>query len=188
MTTCTDKISSISPRVFQIEQTYVTKLNQVWSSDITYLKAEGNRFLYLGVFLDIFSRKVVGWELSSCLSGEFILKALFQGVRTRSVEGKLIIHSDRGVQYTSAVFRNSVKDLGFVQSMSRKGNCYDNAHCESFFSLFKRETRNKVYGSIVEARKEVFEWIEAWYNTRRFHSSLGYKSPVEFEEMLKRPP
>ena len=189
VTTYTDKSSPISPRVFQIEQTVVTRLNQVWSSDITYLKAEGSMFLYLAVFLDVFSRRVVGWELSSCLSGEFVLKALFKGIRTRSIEEKLIIHSDRGVQYTCAVFRKSIKDLGFVQSMSRKGNCYDNAHCESFFSLFKREMKHKVYGgSIVEVRQQVFEWIEGWYNTRRIHSSLGYKSPAEFEKMVQKPP
>ena len=189
VTTRTDESSSISPRIFQIEQTRVTKLNQVWSSDITYLKVKGNMFLYLAMFLDVFSRRVVGWELSSCLSGEFVLKALFQGVRTRSIEDKLIIHSDRGVQYTSAVFRKSVKDLGFVQSMSRKGNCYDNAHCESFFSLFKREMKHKVYGgSVVKVRQQVFEWIEGWYNTQRIHSALGYKSPVEFEKMVQKPP
>ena len=189
VTTCIDGRSPISPRVFQIEQTAVTRLNQVWSSDITYLKAQGDMFLYLAVFLDVFSRRVVGWELSSCLSGEFVLKALFKGIRTRSIEEKLIIHSDRGVQYTSAVFRKSIKDLGFVQSMSRKGNCYDNAYCESFFSLFKREMKHRVYGgSIVEVRQQVFEWIEGWYNTQRIHSALGYKSPAEFEKMVQKPP
>ena len=102
----------------------------------------------------------------------------------RSVSKGLIVHSDRGVQYTSKLFRDKLKELGFIQSMSRKGNCYDNAQCESCFSLLKRELGAKVYLSMKEAKSDVFEWIEAWYNTTRLHSSLGYKSPADFEKML----
>ena len=96
----------------------------------------------------------------------------------------LIVHSDRGVQYTAKEFRDKLKELGFIQSFSRKGNCYDNSYYESCFSLLKRELGYKVYGSLEEARRDIFEWIEAWYNTQRLHSSLGYKSPVEFEKTM----
>ena len=92
------------------------------------------------------------------------------------------MHSDRGVQYTSGEFQKTLKDLGCVQSLSRRGNCYDNAHCESCFSLLKRELGHKIYKSLSEARRDIFEWIEGWYNTQRLHSALGYMSPVEFEK------
>ena len=175
--------SSFSERVFQVGKTRLTELNQVWGSDITYLKAVEGKFLYLAVFLDFYSRKIVGWDLSSSLSGQLVLRAFYGAVKTRFVRKGLIIHSDRGCQYTAGEFKRKLEELDFVQSMSRTGNCYDNAYCESCFSLLKRELGPKVYGSINEARRDVFEWIEGWYNTHRLHSSLGYKSPVEFEKM-----
>ena len=125
----------------------------------------------------------MGWDLSSSLSGQLILRAFYGAVKTRFVRKGLIIHSDRGCQYTAGEFKRKLEELDFIQSMSRTGNCYDNAYCESCFSLLKRELGHKVYGSINEARRDVFEWIEGWYNTHRLHSSLGYKSPVEFEKM-----
>ena len=134
--------------------------------------------------MDVYSRKIVSWELSSCLSGEFVLKALVRGIKHRDVCGDLIIHSDRGVQYTALSFRHQVKRLGFIQSMSRKGNCWDNAYSESCFSLLKRELGYKRYVCMEEARGDVFEWIEGWYNPRRLHSALGYRSPVHFEKMV----
>ena len=122
--------------------------------------------------------------MSSSLSSLSVLTAFYKALRTRSVSKGLIVHSDRGVQYTSTIFRDKLKELGFVQSMSRKGNCYDNAQCESCFSLLKRELGAKSYLSMKEAKTDIFEWIEAWYNTKRLHSSLGYKSPVDFEKKL----
>ena len=172
-------------RVFKSGERPVDQLNQVWGSDITYLKVIGGGFLYLAVFLDFCSRKAVGWELSTSLSAEMVLKAFYQALKTRSVKEGLIVHSDRGVQYMSGEFRKELKKRGFIQSFSRKGNCYDNAYCESFFSLLKRELGHKVYQNMQAARRDIFEWIEGWYNTRRLHSSLGYRSPVEFEKMLQ---
>ena len=169
-------------RVFKTGESILTAVNQVWGSDITYLKAVEGNFLYLAVFLDFYSRKIVGWDLSHSLSSEVVLRAFYGALKTRSVRKGLIVHSDRGVQYTAGEFRKKLKDLGFIQSLSRRGNCYDNAHCESCFSLLKRELGHKVYGSMNEARRDVFEWIESWYNTHRLHSALGYRSPVEFEQ------
>ena len=126
----------------------------------------------------------MGWDLSSSLSSVSVLTAFYRALKTRSVSRGLIVHSDRGVQYTSKAFRDKLKVLGFIQSMSRKGNCYDNALCESCFSLLKKELGDKTYPSMKEAKTDVFEWIEAWYNTKRLHSSLGYKSPVDFEKKL----
>ena len=136
----------------------------------------------MAVFLDFYFRKIVGWDLSYSLSSEVVLRAFYSALKTISARKGLIIHSDRGVQYTAGGFRKQLKDLGFVQSLSRRGNCYDNAYCESCFSLLKRELGPKIYGSLNEARADIFEWIEAWYNTQRLHSSLGYRSPVEFEK------
>ena len=176
--------NTISERVYKSEQSQLSGLNQVWLSDITYLSVIGGGFIYLSLFLDAFSRKIVGWDLSSSLSAQSVLTAFYRALSVRSVSKGLIVHSDRGVQYTSKAFRDKLKELGFIQSMSRKGNCYDNAPCESCFSLLKRELGAKVYLSMKEAKSDVFEWIEAWYNTKRLHSSLGYKSPAEFEKML----
>ena len=175
----------IAQRVFKIEETQILQPNQVWGSDITYLRAKGQKFFYLAIFMDFYSRQIVGWDLSHSLSSELVLRAFEKALKTRSVTQGLIVHSDRGVQYSSKEFRQSLENLGFVQSMSRKGNCYDNAYCESWFSLLKRELKlkNKAYSSINEARLEVFQWIEAWYNTKRLHSSLDYKSPMNFEKI-----
>ena len=176
--------ATISKRLFKSEETVVRAMNQVWGSDITYLSVIGQSFLYLVIFLDFYSRRLVSWEISSSLSGSFVLKAFNRAAETRFVKEGLILHSDRGVQYTSRGFRSRVEELGFVQSMSRKGNCYDNAYCESFFSLLKRELGPKVYESMEEAKEDIFEWIEGWYNTKRLHSALGYRSPVEFEKIM----
>ena len=176
---------SIAQRVFKTKKTKILRLNQVWGSDITYLKAKGQKFFYLAIFMDFFSRRIVGWDLSHSLSSQLVLRAFEKAVKTRPVTQGLIVHSDRGVQYTAREFRENLEKSGFIQSMSRKGNCYDNAYCESWFSLLKKELKlkNKTYSSINEARLEVFEWIEAWYNTKRIHSALGYKSPANFEKI-----
>ena len=176
--------NTISQRVYKSGQTKLSGLNQVWLSDITYLAVKDGGFIYLSLFLDAFSRKIVGWDLSSSLSAKSVLTAFYRALRTRKTSKGLIVHSDRGVQYSCKAFRDKLNELGFIQSMSRKGNCYDNAQCESCFSLLKRELGNKSYLNMKEAKTEVFEWIEAWYNTKRLHSSLGYKSPKDFEKTL----
>ena len=182
LTTPSDESRTTVGRVFKVGETVLTGVNQVWGSDVTYLKAMKGHFLYLAVFLDFYSRRIVGWDVSSSLSCEVVLRAFYGALRARTVREDLIVHSDRGVQYTSGEFQKTLKDLGFVQSLSRRGNCYDNAHCESCFSLLKRELGHKIYKSLSEARRDIFEWIEGWYNTQRLHSALGYMSPVEFEK------
>jgi putative transposase len=159
--------------------------NQVWVSDITYLWTRSG-WAYLTVFLDLYSRMVVGWSLSTSLSHESVLRALWRAVGRRGPAPGLLIHSDRGVQYACAAFRAALAQLGFVQSMSRKGNCWDNAVAESFFRTLKTEwLYHADLFDIVHAEKELFEYIEQFYNGQRLHASLGYLSPVAFEAQRK---
>lgn len=156
--------------------------NQVWTSDITYLwTAEG--WLYLAVVMDVYSRKIVGWSIDSSLTAELVIRALIMALIHRNPQKGLIFHSDRGCQYTSSSFRAILKKIGIIQSMSSTGNCYDNAITESFFHTLKTElTYLEKYQSREQAKRSIFEYIEIFYNRKRLHSSLGYLSPVEFEE------
>ena len=155
--------------------------NTVWVSDITYVPTlEG--WLYLVVILDLFSRQVVGWAMSDRLTSGFVVKALYQAIGRRQPSSGCILHSDRGVQYASSDFRDTLKAFGFIQSMSRKGNCYDNAVAESFFHTLKTEHVYEYrYETRAEARQSIFDYIEMFYNRQRRHSALGYRSPVSFE-------
>jgi len=165
-----------------LNQNFVTeKPNTVWASDITYIQTlEG--WLYLIVILDLYSRQVVGWAMSDRLTADFVVKALYQAIGRRRPASGCILHSDRGVQYASTDFRNVLKAYGFIQSMSRKGNCYDNAVSESFFHTLKTEHVYEYrYETRAEARQSIFEYIEMFYNRQRRHSALGYRSPVSFE-------
>jgi len=157
------------------------KTNTVWISDITYVPTlEG--WLYLVVVLDLFSRQVVGWAMSDRLTSDFVIKALYQAIGRRHPASGCIFHSDRGVQYASTDFRDVLRAYGFIQSMSRKGNCYDNAVAESFFHTLKTEhVYDYRYETRAEARQSIFEYIEMFYNRQRRHSTLGYRSPVSFE-------
>jgi transposase InsO family protein len=156
--------------------------DKVWVSDITYL-ATRSGWLYLTVIIDLFSRMVVGWALSSSLSHEMVVTALKRAIRRRHPAKGLIFHSDRGVQYACTDFRKVLDAHGFTQSMSRKGDCWDNAVAESFFGIMKTEL---VYHEKYEGRKDtlhsIFEYIEAFYNRQRRHSALGYLSPAEYEK------
>lgn len=171
-----------SPRVFKIEKTEVTKENQVWVSDLTYIPtAEG--FMYLVVVMDLFNREVKGWDLSDSMEASHTTKAMHRALV--NIDGRpddLVFHSDQGIQYCTQELRKIFTFLGITQSMSRKGNCYDNAFAESFFHTLKNELGEKCYASKELARKAIFEYIEAWYNTKRLHSSLGYMSPREYAE------
>ena len=159
------------------------KANQVWTSDITYIRTKDG-WLYLAAILDIYSRKIVGWQVDKRLHTELVEKALRNALRDRKVEKGIIFHSDQGIQYTSDRIRKILKDNGFRQSMSRRGNCYDNAITESFFHTLKTEmTRELKNKSRQEARVSLFEYIELFYNRNRLHSSLGYRSPVEYEKL-----
>ena len=157
------------------------KPNTVWVSDITYIwTLEG--WLYLAVILDLYSRQVVGWAMSDRLTANFVIKALHQAIGRRNPVRGCILHSDRGVQYASADFRDVLNSYGFIQSMSRKGNCYDNAVAESFFHTLKTEhVYDYRYETRAEAIQSIFEYIEIFYNRKRRHSAIGYRSPVSYE-------
>ena len=156
--------------------------NQKWLSDITYLSTtEG--WLYLAVVLDVFSRRVVGWAFSSSLESSLVVSAFNMACQSRKPSDGLVFHSDQGVQYASAEFRAALSRLEVVQSMSRKGDCWDNSPCESFFSTLKLELDlRKSRGTKLETQALVFEWMEVFYNRQRLHSSLDYLSPAEFEQ------
>lgn len=181
-TTINNPSDKKSERVFKIEETEVTKLNQVWVSDLTYIPTHEG-FSYLVTVMDLFNREIIGWDLSDSMEAKHTSMAL--GRALANSEGKpseLIFHSDQGVQYCSGELRQRLKLMEMIQSMSRKGNCYDNAFAESFFHTLKNELTEKMFTTREEARKAIFEYIECWYNTKRLHSSLGYMSPKEYAE------
>ena len=156
--------------------------DQVWVSDITYVATlEG--WLYLAVILDLFSRRVVGWKLGQTLESELVVTALRNALVLRQPKEGLYFHSDRGSQYISQVVRKPLSVIGANQSMSGAGNCYDNALMESFFSTLKTECfpENQVFSSRAQARREIFAYIELYYNNQRLHSALGYETPRNYE-------
>lgn len=156
--------------------------NKVWVSDITYIWTQEG-WVYLAVILDIFSRMIVGWNISARLTDELVIESLQQAQRKRNSGAGLIFHSDRGVQYASKSFRSVLMAYGFKQSMSRKGDCWDNAVAESFFHTLKTElVYGKVFMTREEARREIFEYIEMFYNQVRRHSVLGYCAPGVYEQ------
>jgi transposase InsO family protein len=159
-----------------------TAPDRKWACDLTYIFTEEG-WLYLSVVIDLFSRKIVGWSMSNGLKAWGVAEALEMAIaRRRPGKGQLLHHSDRGVQYACELYRTLLKEHGIECSMSRPGNCYDNACVESFFGTLKSElVHQRRYRTREEARTSIFEWIECWYNRRRRHSSLGYKSPEAFE-------
>ena len=161
----------------------ITACDQVWQTDITYLPTAVG-WLYLAVVIDAYSKRVIGWAFSASLTTDFVITALLMAVRQRGgrCAPGLLLHSDRGVQYASERFRAQLAAHGITASMSRRGNCYDNARAESFFSTLKIEhTYRHRFADHDEARQSTFEWIEAFYNLRRRHSAIGYLSPIDFE-------
>ena len=156
--------------------------NRKWVTDITYLPI-ATGWVYLAVVLDLFGRKVVGWSIGSSLATELVSDALRQAIENRRPEGeKLLHHSDRGCQYTSDNYQQTLRTLGIECSMSRTGNCYDNAVMERFFWSLKHEwTKHESFDNLEEARLSVFKYIETFYNRVRIHQTLGYKSPDQFE-------
>ncbi len=156
--------------------------NKVWTGDITYIWTKMG-WLYLAVVLDLYSRRVVGWHVDKYITKELVIKALNQAVINRRLHRDIIFHSDQGIQYASNEFRSVLDKEGIEQSMSRKGNCYDNAVSESFFHTLKTElVYFERYDSREEAKLSIFEYIEVFYNRKRIHSSIGYKSPAQFED------
>jgi putative transposase len=156
--------------------------NQVWTCDLTYLRTKEG-WLYLAIVLDLFNREVVGWSLKPSMTADLASEALVMGWLRRKPAPGLILHSDRGSQYASRAFQTQLARYGMICSMSRKGDCFDNAPTESWFSSFKHE---RIHGARFMTRAELtrasFEYIEVFYNRKRMHSTLGYKSPVQFLE------
>ena len=158
--------------------------NQKWIADFTYIwTAEG--WLYVSAVIDLFSRRVVGWSMSAGMTAQLVADALLMAVWRRGKPNELLHHSDQGSQYTSEQFQRLMADSGIACSMSRSGNVWDNAAMESFFSSLKTErTAGKIYRTRNEARADVFDYIERFYNATRRHSTIGYPSPVEFERKV----
>jgi len=186
MTTDSRHTKSIAPRVFKTEEFNVKCPNDVWAGDITYLRL-GDKFLYLSVVLDLFTRKVVGWSIAETLETKGVVEALKMAFDREGNHAGIVFHSDRGIQYASDEFSKLLEGKKALPSMSRKGNCYDNAFVETFFKTLKSELiyREK-FETENELRAAVFEYIETWYNRKRMHSSLGYLSPVEYEMRINQ--
>lgn len=175
---------TIAPNVLE-RQFGADAPNQKWAADFTYLwTAEG--WLYVAVVLDLFSRKVVGWSMNATMTAQLVIDALIMGLWRRGKPVALLHHSDQGSQYTSEDFQRLLGEHGITCSMSKRGDCWDNAAVESFFSTLKTErTRPRRYLTRDEARADVFDYIERFYNPRRRHSTLGQVSPDAFEESRK---
>jgi len=162
-----------------------TRPGQIWVSDLTYVRTK-NGWLYLTVIIDLYDRKVIGWSMSTGLSAEeTVIPAWLMARWNRPITQELIFHSDRGIQYACKEFANILNANKLItRSMSRKGNCWDNAVAESFFKTIKVEwIYSKNYVNQEQAQLSIFEWIESWYNRRRRHSALGYKTMEEFEQI-----
>lgn len=155
--------------------------NQVWLADLTYIPT-GEGWLYLATVLDLFTRKIVGWCMRPTLHVEIALDALQMAIQRQRPAPGLIHHSDRGIQYAAEAYRSALARAGITPSMSRKGDCWDNAPMESFFHPLKTErVHHRVYATRDQARRDLFQYIEGFYNPRRLHSALGYISPAEME-------
>ena len=172
--------NAISPNV--LDRTFqASSANRKWVADFTYIwTAEG--WLYVAAVIDLFSRRVVGWSMSATMTAQLVTDALIMAIWRRGKPDALMHHSDRGSQYTSEQFQRLMADHGVTCSMSRAGNCWDNAAMESFFSSLKTErTARKTYRTRDEAKADVFDYVERFYNVKRRHSTIGYISPMEFE-------
>jgi len=159
--------------------------NKAWVADITYI-ATKEGWLYLAGVMDLYSRRIVGWAMGSRISRHLVERALWMAICNRGPKPGLLHHSDRGCQYASHDYRKLLERRGIVCSMSRKGNCWENAVMESFFGTLKTElVYHREYATRGEARSDIFDYIEVFYNRQRLHSALGYRSPADFEKMAK---
>jgi putative transposase len=182
VTTQTDPSLAVAPNTLNRDFS-VAELDQVWVSDLTYLPTEEG-WLYLAAILDLRSRRIVGWSVEETLGTQLPLRALRMALGHR--QAAKLHHSDRGCQYASAAYRAELAKHGIECSMSRRGNCWDNAPMESFFATLKRElVHRSPWQTRAQARQDVFDYIEVFYNRRRRHSALNYQTPAEFEEQLR---
>jgi putative transposase len=162
-----------------------TKPNQTWVGDITYIWTEEG-WLYLATWIDLCSRKIVGWSMAPRMTADLVIDAFRMGLFRQKLQAPKVVHSDRGSQYASEAFRKELKKHGCDQSMSRKGNCWDNAVAESFFGTLKNElVYHEKYKTREQARLSIFDYIELFYNKRRLHSHLNYVSPEDFEKSME---
>ena len=177
----TQRQPGVIPAPNRLNQDFsASAVNQKWVSDFTYIDtAEG--WLFLATVLDLFSRKVVGWAMSEQMNAALVETAFRMAVQGRQPAANLLHHSDQGSQYTSAAYQSSLSAENIQMSMSRVGNCYDNAVAESFFGTLKTECVIGQFATRALAHTTIFEYIEVWYNRQRLHSTLGYLSPAEFE-------
>lgn len=158
-----------------------TKINQKWCCDITYIRT-GEGWLYLAVVIDLYSRAVIGWSMNQRMNKALVCDALLMALFRRKFPKDVIVHSDRGSQYCSIRYQNLLQNNRLIGSMSRKGNCWDNAIAESFFHTLKVElVHTQQYATREQAKQSIFQYIEAYYNQSRLHSSIDYKAPFEFE-------
>jgi transposase InsO family protein len=182
VTTTSDHALALAENILNRNFT-AAKPNHKWAADITYIPTKMG-WLYLAVVMDLFSRRIVGWSMSDTIDSVLVQSAMKMALADRRPNAELIHHSDRGVQYASGDFQDLLQDNKVTCSMSRKGNCWDNACVESFFGSLKNEwVRGKIYESFDAAKKDIFNYIEMFYNRKRRHASLGYVSPVVYEEM-----
>ena len=183
VTTDSNHAKPISPNLL-LQDFSAAGPNQKWVSDITYIRTDEG-WLYLCVIIDLFSRAVIGWHMSSRMTADLVNKSLMMALFRRGFPQGVIIHTDRGSQYCSRSFQDLIKKEGLVSSMSAKGCCYDNAACESFFHSLKVELVYTLrYQTRREANASLFEYIEAYYNHKRKHSTLNYMTPMQFESTM----
>lgn len=172
----------ISPNLL-VNRCFPQQPNEVWVGDITYIPLSDGKWCYLSVWMDLFSRRIIGWQLDDHMQEILITAAFKKALGRRKIMKGVIVHSDRGGQYAGKVFRKMIEDNHMQQSMSRADNPYDNAFMESCFSRFKAELlQDGIFETIEDARMEIFEFIEMYYNTHRLHSSLNYQSPDTYEK------
>lgn len=184
--TTDSKGTAASPNLLAKVKLEECAVGKIIVGDITYVSLRNGKWCYLAVWQDKVTRRIIGWSLAETMTAELVISALHKAILKEKVQAGAIIHSDRGSQYAAGEFRALLHRNCFRQSMSGRGNCYDNAQAESFFSRFKAELiEGGIFESVEQARSEVFSYIEGYYNRIRLHSSLGYKSPMEFELELK---
>jgi putative transposase len=172
----------MSPNLLLEREIKVDRPRQVIVGDITYLPLQDWDWAYLATWMDLFSRKIIGWHLADSMTAELVIEAIRKAILRERLPPGMIVHSDRGGQYVDTEFRDLLNQRGFEQSMSRADETYDNAHAESLFSRYKSELlEGGAFADLEQARSETFAYIEGYYNRVRLHSSLGYLSPEEFE-------